>query len=85
MTFAPSSRTACAVIGCRRTTPKDGIWLEWMCPKHWPTVDRRVRWMMSRIKRRAKRSGWTPSLVILEKRVWARAKRQATEAAVGLR
>lgn len=79
-----NGRIPCAVIGCRRTCASDGFWLEFICGKHYPLVDRRTRRLRTRVKRKAKRLGWTPSLQALETRLWARCKRQATEVSLGI-
>ena len=77
-------RIRCFVIGCRRTCADDGRWKEFLCARHYPMVDKRTRRLRARVKRKAGRIGWTPSLQALEHRLWNRAKSQATERAMGI-
>lgn len=81
-----SDRTPCYVPGCRRTASATFMagHSEFLCGKHYQLVDRRVRRLRTRVRRKALKIGWTASLQVLAARLWDRAKRQATERAMGI-
>jgi len=82
-----SDRTPCLVPFCRRTSGRDAFWgdaCEFLCGKHYPLVDKRLRWLRGRVKAKARRLGWTPALIALETRLWARAKAQALDRAAAI-
>jgi hypothetical protein len=74
---------------CRRTTRER--YHEWICGRHWPTVDRRFRRRLSRLRRiaiRARdrlhdRATFDRALALFDV-TWERCKRQAIERAAGI-
>ena len=66
-------RIPCVVPTYRRTRQSHTIWDEWLCPKHWGMVPKRMRQTYSRAKRRKKPF---PALV----RLWCRCKAVAIHA-----
>jgi hypothetical protein len=74
--------TQCCVPFCRHTTRRP--FNEWVCGPHWRLVDKRVRSLCGRVKRKANRIGWTPALIALDIRLGAQAKRQAIERGLGI-
>jgi hypothetical protein len=69
-----NSRLHCCVPFCARTTvPKNG-WDEWLCQKHWPGADHKLRALKLRAEKFNRQ--W------LYQRAWARCKRQAIERAL---
>lgn len=76
-------RMRCCVPGCGRTFKDEGH-LEIMCGKHWRLADRRLRRLLTRVRRAARRRGWNRQLYLLDKRIWAKARDQAIERALGL-
>lgn len=64
-----ADRIPCVVPGCKRTH-KPAEFSEWLCPKHWPMVPKRMRAAYSRAKRR--RKDWP-----LLNRLWRRCKMAA--------
>ena len=77
-------RTKCVLPFCRRTTHAD--WDEWICAEHWRGVRRRTRWLHFAIRRKVKRDpGLDPRFAEMRRQNWRRCKRQALEAAAGLR
>jgi len=80
-----TDRLPCLVPGCRRTlAPADPAHTEGLCAKHWPMADKRRRALLARVRRKARRLGWTPALIRLEARLWAICKAQAIERALGI-
>lgn len=81
-----TGRLPCLVPGCRRTLkPGEADHSEGICAKHWPSTSKRHRALLSKVRRKAKRIGWTPQLSRLEARLWDRLKTEAIEIGVGLR
>ena len=78
-----TGRQRCCVPGCGRTYRDEGH-VEIICGKHWRLADHRLRVLITKIRRKARRLGWTPHLVSLDNRVWNRARDQAIERAMGL-
>lgn len=80
-----TGRIPCQVPGCRRTKAKGtDAYKEWLCPKHWPTVRKQRRRVLSRIHRKGNRDGWTPRLLLHERTIWHAIRREAIERALGL-
>lgn len=77
-------RLACCVPGCRRTLQSDGEFTEWICGRHWATTDKDIRKRFFLVRRRAKKLGWTPLRIDLDKSYWERLKKQAIERAMGI-
>lgn len=50
-----ADRTLCAVPHCRRSTK--GVWAWWLCPDHWRLVDRSLKQLRTKLKRRLRRRG----------------------------
>ena len=88
-----TGRTPCSIAFCRRTTK--GRWAYWMCPDHWRLVDRSLKLLRLKLRRRYQALGeivaepggyrWTSA------RSWRAASglhkrmiRQATARAAGL-
>lgn len=85
--LASETRTPCVVFGCRRTFRRDADDdgdCEYICGDHYRLADRRLRRFRTRIKRAARKLGWTPRLIDMDMRAWRRAVQQATERALGL-
>lgn len=80
-----TARIPCVVPGCRRThLPLDPTHNECICAKHYPTTDKRRRALLARVRRKAKRIGWTPALRRLEGTLWLALRAQAIERAMGI-
>ena len=80
-------RIPCIVPWCCRTVASKNLpaaHCESICGRHWRLVDPRVKWILRRIRAKARKIGWTPTLQLLEHRNWIRAKRQAIERAMGI-
>lgn len=78
-----TGRMRCIVPGCGRTYKDEGN-DEIICGKHWRLADVRWRRLMMRVRRKAKRVGWTGSLLALDHRLWVRCRDQAIERAMGI-
>lgn len=82
-----SERSPCVILGCRRTfkrdTNDDGT-AEYMCGDHYRMTSNALRRLRTKLKRMARRLGWTERLTRLDNWAWERAKKQATERAMGL-
>lgn len=80
-----SDRIPCLVPFCGRTmrrTPDSGPDTEFICAKHWPAIDRRVRRLHCKIRRKRKRGA--QGLEAAAQRMWDRCRRQAIERAGGI-
>ena len=79
-------RCPCVVIGCRRSVKREAIApdTEWICRDHWKLVDRLIKLLHFRIRRKRKRLGDPTYLTGAAVNVWHRAKRQAIERAMGI-
>lgn len=76
-------RLRCVVPGCCRTFKAEG-WSEIICGKHWRLADRRLRQLVTKVRAKARRRGWSPQLLSLDARLWQKGKGQAIERAMGL-
>ncbi len=87
------ARTPCSVVFCRRTTA--GQWAFWMCADHWRMVDRSLKQLRTKLRRRFQRRGEVTvtdrAISWLSPRAWRvccgihrRMIRQATERASGI-
>lgn len=85
--MAPA-RIGCCIPFCRRTRKNpgaDGIYAtEWICGPHWIAVPKERRRVYGRLKRAWRRFHFEAD-GIRSARIWLRLKRQAIEAAVGIR
>lgn len=82
-----SERAHCVVLGCRRTfkrDPGDDDSAEYICGDHYRLASPGLRRFRAKLKRLARRLGWTMRLVRLDNWCWERVKKQATERAMGL-
>lgn len=81
-----SGRTPCLVPFCRRTASAAFMagHSEFLCCRHYPLVDKRIRRLRTRVRLKAGRVGWTPAMIALSGRLWARAKGQALDRAGAL-
>lgn len=78
-------RLRCLVPGCGRTHKVEPHIEATICGKHWRLADRRLRLLMTRVQRKAKRrGGWSAQLLALEARLWQRCTAQAIERALGI-
>lgn len=79
-------RTLCLVPFCRRTASAKlmGGAAQFLCGKHYPLVDKRIRRLRARVKRKVRKTGWTVALARLDDRLWDRAKQQALDRAGAL-
>lgn len=68
-------RIACVVPGCR-CSRKANRYAEFICAKHWPMTDRKLRRVMFRARKRNERT--------VADMAWGKLKRQAIERAAGL-
>ncbi|GLQ09229.1 hypothetical protein GCM10007913_11610 [Devosia yakushimensis] len=87
MTPIPHDRIGCLIMGCRRTykrEPDEGEGAEVMCGDHYRLGDKALRQLRTKLKRTARRTGWTPRLGRIDAWLWERIKRQANERAMGL-
>jgi hypothetical protein len=50
-----TARTACCVPFCARSTK--GVWAEWLCSDHWKLVDRSLKALRTRSRRRWRKRG----------------------------
>lgn len=80
-----TGRIQCCVPYCRRTRENKWLFAEWICQEHWRGVRSRRRRLLSAVKRKAKRVGWTPALQAIEGRQWPLARAEAIERAAGIR
>lgn len=79
-------RIGCCVPFCRRTRLNDNPkFVEWLCPEHWPLIDKTRRRVWGRIKGRWRRFGPPAAASSIEDRLWGALKRQAIERAAGVR
>ncbi len=76
-------RVRCSVPGCGRTF-KDEEADEVICGAHWRLADKRLRALLTKVRRKARRSGWSTRLLALDNRLWLRGKAQAVERALGI-
>lgn len=86
-----AGRVPCCIFGCRRTFKKDVADmhrpvedLEYMCGDDYRRVDPVIRRLRAKLRRRARKSGWTAQLEKIDNWLWHRAKRQATERRMGI-
>lgn len=77
-------RLRCLVPGCGRTYKRDGDEGEVICGRHWRLADRKLRQLVSRVRAKARRRGWSDSLLALDHRLWMKGREQAIERAMGL-
>lgn len=77
-------RLRCLVPGCGRTHKCGPDIEQTICGRHWRLADRRLRLLMTKVERKARRIGWTMALVRLHDRLWVQATSQAIERAMGL-
>lgn len=86
-------RTPCCVPFCRRSTA--GRWKGFICGPHWRLVDRDLKQLRSRLRRRFMKRGevvtiprgWrflTDRAARIENGIWRRMVRQAIERATGV-
>ena len=81
-----NGRILCVAPFCKRTAPTSR-WPdcdEFICAKHWRGVGRRTKWLYRTVKRKLKRRPDDRDYLLLGRRIWERAKREAIEAAAGL-
>lgn len=76
-------RLRCCVPGCGRTFKVDDS-DEVICGKHWRLADLKLRRLVTKVRRRAKRVGWSHQLQALDNRLWLKGKSQAIERAMGI-
>jgi len=76
-------RLRCGVPGCRRTFRADGC-DERVCGRHWRLADRRLRRLVTKVRAKARRLGWSAQLIALDQRLWTKGKAQVIERAMGL-
>jgi len=77
----------CAVPFCNHTTKADrkmGVWVEWVCGKHWRMVPRQMRRILTRLRKMQARSRDQFELQRRQQRIWRRCRRAAVERAAGL-
>ena len=75
-----SGRLPCCAPFCGRTTSqaKHPGMTEYLCPKHWPTVPKRFRQLLSRLKRRAREADASllanpnPTTLLASSNAWRR-------------
>ena len=82
-----TDRAPCIIIGCRRTFKRAQLdWgdNEYMCGDHYRMSDKALRQLRTKLRRRAKRIGWTDRLARIDNWLWARIKKQATERTLGI-
>lgn len=79
-----TGRLSCCVPGCGRTFRIERSETEVMCGKHWRQADRRLRLLITKVRRRARRRGWPHWLVEMHNRLWVKGRNQAIERAMGL-
>jgi hypothetical protein len=79
-----AGRLRCLVPGCGRTFRCGPEVLETICGRHWRLADQRQRRLLARVRRKAKRAGWTIALARLHDTLWAKCSTQAIERAMGL-
>lgn len=77
-------RLRCLVPGCGRTFKCEPHVEETICGKHWRLADRQPRALLSKVHRKAKRVGWSMSMVRLHDRLWLKCRTQAVERAMGI-
>lgn len=75
-------RITCCVPYCRRTYRNDEGFAEWICGDHWRAVPKDQRRAWARLRRRRRRG--MPMAPERGARLWARLKRAAIEAALGI-
>lgn len=78
-----AERLPCCVPFCRRTI-KGGEFAEWICGEHWRLVRRDRRMVYARYRRLWRRSGKTQYVGACNG-TWSALKREAVEAAAGIR
>lgn len=72
-------RIPCAIDGCGRTGAlKDGesYQMQLLCGQHWKQAPRYMRDAVARVRRIAKRRGWSIDLMSRHQRLWLRCLRQ---------
>ncbi len=74
--MAEAERTPCKVPFCGRS--KKGAWLWWLCPDHWRPVDRELKALRTRLKRRFRKRG-----EIQEGKTWWRTTSPRASRAIG--
>lgn len=78
-----AERTRCCIPLCRRTTKEQHD--EWICYRHWPLVSKEVKRRRRLLKNAINRRGvLTPQMAWMDRQLWERAKREATERSMGI-
>lgn len=77
-------RMRCCIIGCGRTGKVEPNIVTLICGKHWRLADVRLRRLVTRIERKAKRVGWTPQLLRAHHRLFEKCHAQAQERSLGI-
>ena len=83
-----ADRIQCCVPYCRRTHHNREGFIEWVCQTHWRAVRKRTKrfWRLAKAKARnaATEKEWSKEHLRCQ-RAWERCKREAVEAAMGIR
>lgn len=80
-------RAPCIILGCRRAFRRDSDddgTCSYICGAHYRLADKGLRLQRTRLKRRARRHGWSPRLIRIDNWLWAKIFRQITERAMGI-
>jgi hypothetical protein len=77
-------RVLCSVPGCNRSREVKSELDEWLCGEHWRLVPKKMRRVLSRYIRRARRGDYHRTNAEAWRRCWLRAKREAIEIAMGI-
>ena len=75
-------RLPCCIEGCGRTfklDPGDSYDMAMMCGRHWRMAPKVMRDRVARIRRRARREGWTDDLSARHYRLWHMCRRKVEE------
>lgn len=76
-------RLACCVPFCQRTIANKEGWTEWLCPDHWRLVNRKIKALRARVRRKIRLNRYNHGRD-LDAWLWREAKRQAIERAAGI-
>lgn len=79
-----TGRIRCCVPGCGRTFKREGDEEEVVCGKHWRLADARLRRVITMVRRKARRLGWSHALACTHDRLWYKCRDQAIERAMGI-
>ena len=79
-----TGRLRCSVPGCGRTFKVEEGVDEVVCGKHWRLADLRLRRLVTKVRRKARKLGWSDALLRLDHKLWNRGREQAIERAMGL-